>query len=66
MRSYEKSNPQKTFAEPILPKTVKSEKLSAIPIRDAGLHYTKKEGKQMPFSFIVIVSGGEVREKNYF
>jgi hypothetical protein len=39
---------------------------SVISIKDAGLYYRKEEGTRIPFSFLVIVSGGEVREKNYF
>jgi hypothetical protein len=65
MRSYEKSNPEKPVSEPKQPKTA-GKASSVISIKDAGLHYRKVEGIRMPFSFLVIVSGGEVREKNYF
>jgi hypothetical protein len=67
MRSYEKSNPEKPIVEPILPKAAKSKEFSVIPVKkDAELRYTKEEGEKIPFSFIVIISGGEVRERNYF
>jgi hypothetical protein len=66
MRSYEKSNPEKPFDEAILSKTVKNEVTSAVSIKDAGQHYRKEEGKLLPKSFFVIVSGGEKTERSYF
>jgi hypothetical protein len=66
MRSYEKSNPEKSVAQPQPSKITVGEASSGVLVKDAGQNYRKKEGVQMPFTFIVIVSGGEVREKNYF
>ncbi|MDR0613127.1 MAG: hypothetical protein LBG45_06570 [Dysgonamonadaceae bacterium] len=65
MRSYEKSNSEKSIAEPKPYKTELGD-ISTSQIKDAGQNYRKKEGARMPFSFLVIVSGGEVREKAYF
>jgi len=66
MRMYEKSNPEiKAF----LPqqKNVKEELTSFDkPIKDAGINYKKEDSFLLPKSFFVIISGGEVRERNYF
>ena len=66
MRHYEKSNPEKPeFIS--LQKIVEENDVSfAGQIRDAGINYKKEEGVFLPISFFVIVSGGEIREKNYF
>jgi hypothetical protein len=66
MRSYEKSNPEKPTAEPSRTKTKENEESDVISIKDLGLPYKKEEGKRIPFAFLVIVSGGEKREKDYF
>jgi hypothetical protein len=66
MRSYEKSNPEKPISAPIQLKPEIGEVSSVIPIVDVGLNYRKEEGMRMPFTFLVIVSGGEVRERDYF
>jgi hypothetical protein len=65
MRSYEKSNPEKPIAEP-KPYKTKPGNISTSRIRDAGQNYRKEDGARMPFTFVVIVSGGEKREKDYF
>jgi hypothetical protein len=65
MRNYEKLNPEK----PITSFSTKVERVEgrlANAIIDAGASYRKEDGVRLPYSFLVIVSGGEVREKNYF
>ena len=64
--NYEKDNleraprsPQKT------PLTIKKSKAFA-QIEEAGENYRKEEGTRLPYSFYIIVSGGERREKDYF
>jgi hypothetical protein len=66
MRSYAKSNPKKnTIVRP--EKTVVEEIVPlSVTIKDAGKNYRKKDSFSSPKSFFVIVSGGEVRERNYF
>ena len=66
MRNYAKSNPEKTaFLQP--EKTVEDGSVPLdVTIKDAGKNYRKEEGVLPPKSFYVIVSGGEVRERNYF
>jgi hypothetical protein len=66
MRSYEKSNPEKPLVEQIRQKIVKEEKLFVDSVKDAGRNYRKEDGKLLPKSFFVIVSGGEKTERNYF
>ncbi|MDR1484378.1 MAG: RloB family protein [Planctomycetaceae bacterium] len=67
MRSYTKPNPEKTVLTQESQKTdaVGSE-LSAMPINVAGVNYKKEHGVKSPKTFFVIISGGEVRERNYF
>ena len=66
MRKYTKSNPEKeAFSQPKKNDKRKAVSLS-VTIKDAGKNYRKAEGILPPISFIVIISGGEVREKNYF
>ena len=66
MRSYAKSNPEKdTIPRPEKTVVEKIEPLSE-KIEDAGKNYKKEDGTLQPKSFFVIVSGGEVRERNYF
>lgn len=66
MRNYEKSNPEKAaFSQPEKFDEEKFVPLS-VTIQDAGENYRKEEGTLLPKSFFVIVSGGEVRERNYF
>ena len=66
MRNYEKSNLEKPIAELKPQKTDVSNVASVVSIKDAGQNYRKEEGVRTPFTFLVIVSGGEVRERNYF
>lgn len=65
MRYYTKPDPQKS-----VPQTLPENKINNVTlvdrIRDAGLNYRKEEGTLSPHTFIVIVSGGERREKDYF
>jgi hypothetical protein len=66
MRSYEKSNPEKPVLKQI---QHNNDVVIATPtgnIKDAGVSYRKEDGLKSPKSFFVIVSGGEVRERNYF
>jgi hypothetical protein len=65
MRSYEKPNPEKPVVE-IEPREVGLDDAPPPRIKDAGQNYRKEEGTREPFTFIVIVAGGEKREKAYF
>jgi hypothetical protein len=65
MKLYEKFNPEKPVIEqPKVSKTVVMNFASTI--KDAGRNYRKEDGDRVPFIFIVIISGGEKREKDYF
>jgi len=66
MRKYEKSNPEKTSLIPQQRLVEKKTTPLSTPIKDAGKNYKKEEGVFAPKSFFVIISGGEVREKQYF
>ncbi len=66
MRNYEKTNPEKPIFVPSPVETKSKESVSKISIRDSGKNYRKEEGMRLPYSFLVIISGGEVRERNYF
>jgi hypothetical protein len=66
MRTYEKSNPENSPHSPPTKKKETVDKVSVVSVADAGKHYRKEEGVRMPYSFVVIVSGGEVRERQYF
>ena len=66
MRTYEKSNPEKLAITPRKKLGVAEVMPIVDPIYDAGENYKKEEGRLSPKSFFVIVSGGEVRERNYF
>jgi hypothetical protein len=66
MRSYEKPNPEKPISKARQQKTIAGENTKLISIKDAGENYRKEEGVRIPFTFLVIISGGEVREKAYF
>ncbi|MDR2907179.1 MAG: RloB family protein [Bacteroidales bacterium] len=68
MRHYEKSNPEKL---PYHPSTLKQsaavDKVAPHSvITNAGKQYRKEDGMRTPYAFLVIISGGEVRERNYF
>ncbi len=67
MRYYTKSDPgrEEPGHEP-KDETFEASELSNISIKDAGTNYRKEEGFLIPKSFFVIVSGGEVRERDYF
>jgi hypothetical protein len=67
MRSYGKPNPeQNSIATPKQRETEIRLVSSAVSIKDAGQNYRKEEGMRMPFAFLIIVSGGEKRERDYF
>jgi hypothetical protein len=66
MRSYEKSNPEKSIADEPKPYNTEPENISTSQIKDAGKNYRKEEGVRMPSTFVIIVSGGEKRERDYF
>jgi hypothetical protein len=66
MRSYEKSNPEKPFPEQKRRSNNAAFVSSSVAIKYAGKNYRKEEGVLSPKTFFVIVSGGEVRERNYF
>ncbi|MDR1974108.1 MAG: RloB family protein [Bacteroidales bacterium] len=65
MRSYTKSNPEKSVSEP-KPQSKAVEIVTTVAIKDAGTNYKKEDGVKSPKSFFVIVSGGEIRERDYF
>jgi hypothetical protein len=67
MRSYIKSNPEKPVLTQRSQKTdVVDSELSVENISVIGENYKKGYGVKSPKTFFVIISGGEVREKNYF
>jgi len=66
MRSYTKPNPEKPLHTPTSVKQREVVETAVIPITEANEHYRKEDGVRMPYAFLVIVSGGEVRERNYF
>ncbi|MDR2652496.1 MAG: RloB family protein [Prevotellaceae bacterium] len=66
MRNYAKSNPEKPVIVSQQKKHVTEDVSLVSPIKDAGLNYRKEEGKLLPKSFFVIVSGGEKTERLYF
>ncbi|MDR0605253.1 MAG: RloB family protein [Bacteroidales bacterium] len=66
MRSYEKSHPEKSTLEQKQQSNDTGIVTSSFTVKDAGRNYKKEDGVKSPKSFIVIVSGGEVRERNYF
>jgi hypothetical protein len=65
MRSYTKSNPEKSVSLPKSQKNNVADFGIDIPIKDAGVNYRKEYGEKSPKTFFVIISGGEVRERNY-
>jgi len=65
MRSYTKTNPEKPLNSQKTKQT-KAENNSVNLVANADKNYRKEDGVRVPYSFIVIISGGEVREKNYF
>jgi hypothetical protein len=67
MRSYTKSNPEKSASSPISQKNdVADFGISDISIKDAGVNYRKEYGEKSPKTFFVIISGGIKRERDYF
>jgi hypothetical protein len=65
MRSYTKSQPEKSVSEP-KPQNKAVQIATTVAIKDAGRNYKKEEGIKSPKSFFVIVSGGEKTERLYF
>ncbi|MDR1340438.1 MAG: RloB family protein [Prevotellaceae bacterium] len=66
MRSYEKSNPEKSATVPAQKFVDKTEASSPVSVKDAGTDYRKTDGFLSPKSLFVIVSGGERTERLYF
>jgi hypothetical protein len=64
MRSYEKSDPEKTVVD--TPTEVKHVAISSIVIKDAGINYKKEDGIKLQKSFFVIVAAGQKTEQLYF
>ncbi|MDR2466721.1 MAG: RloB family protein, partial [Prevotellaceae bacterium] len=62
---YEKSSPEKPAAEPIRRIAAPDKDNVIVKIKDAGQGLRKEEGVRIPFTFLVIVSGGEKRERDY-
>ncbi len=65
-RTYSKGNPEKELLPQQKKKTVEIEAPQA-PVGDIQIAaYQKTDIEKMPKAFFVIISGGEVREKDYF
>jgi len=66
MRTYSKSNPDKEPQPHQLRKTVEAE-VQVLPIGEVLTdNYKKPDLEELPKGFFVIISGGQVREKDYF
>lgn len=66
MRTYSKSNPEKELQPHQLRKTVEAE-VQVVPIGEVLTDdYKKPDLEELPKGFFVIISGGQVREKDYF
>jgi hypothetical protein len=66
IRSYSKANPEKELLPKQIKKTVEVE-VQAVPVAEIqSLEYQKPYIEEMPKAFFVIISGGQVREKDYF
>jgi len=66
IRTYSKANPEKELLPQQIKKTVEVE-VQAAPVAEIqSPEYQKPYIEEMPKVFFVIISGGEVREKNYF
>ena len=66
IRTYSKANPEKELLPKQLKKTVEVE-AHAVPVAEIqSPEYQKTYIEEMPKAFFVIISGGQVREKDYF
>lgn len=66
LRTYSKANPEKELLPKQIKKTVEVE-VHTVPVAEIqSPEYQKPYIEEMPKAFFVIISGGEVREKNYF
>lgn len=67
MRYYTKPDPHKSVSQ-TESEDKSDNKASAkiVRVKDAGKNYRKEEGFLSPLTFIVIISGGEKRERDYF
>ena len=66
IRTYSKANPEKELLPQQIKKTVEVE-VPAMPIIEMQTEgYQKPELEELPKAFFVIISGGLVREKDYF
>jgi len=65
-RTYSKGNPEKELLLQQKKKTVEVE-TQQVPVSDIQIEgYQKTDIEEMPKAFFIIISGGEVREKDYF
>lgn len=65
-RTYSKGNPEKELLPQQIKKTVEAE-IQVTPVVEAqSSAYQKADLEEMPKAFFVLISGGEVREKDYF
>ncbi len=66
LRTYSKANPEKELLPLQIKKNVEAE-VHALPVAEIqSSEYQKPEKEEMTKAFFVIISGGEVREKDYF
>jgi len=66
LRTYTKTNPERETRPSAIGKRLENDKGSHSGDISAPVGYQKGEGKQLPKSFWIIVSGGEKRERTYF
>ena len=65
-RTYSKASPERELLPQQKKKTVTAE-VELLPVKDIQLStYQKPDIEEMPKAFFIIISGGEVREKDYF
>jgi hypothetical protein len=65
-RTYSKGNPEEELLPQQKKKTVEIEASHALVGKTQIANYQKTDLQEMPKAFFVIISGGEVREKDYF
>ena len=66
LRTYSKANPEKELLPPQVIKPVEAEAYALPPILIQTEDYQKQDLEVMPKAFFILISGGEVREKDYF
>jgi len=66
LRTYSKANPENELLPPQVIKPVEAEAYAVLPILIQTEDYQKQDLEVMPKAFFILISGGEVREKDYF